>query len=66
MTNVLNEQEAAAYTGLKPPTLRKMRCGASRQEGPPFLKIGRKVGYRLADLDAWLERHVVAPDTKDS
>jgi len=29
--------------------------------GPPFIKFGRSVRYRQADLDKWLESQVVCP-----
>jgi hypothetical protein len=41
----------AALQGLAPATLAKMRCvGGS----PAFLRLGRKIAYVRADLDAWL------------
>ena len=27
--------------------------------GPPFIRIGRAVRYRISDLDAWLENRLV-------
>jgi Helix-turn-helix domain len=50
----LNEQDAAAYLTLKAQSLRAMRC---QSKGPTFLKLGRRVLYRLADLDAYVEKH---------
>lgn len=44
--------QAAAYLGIKVST---MNCWRSRREGPPFCKIGGRVRYRVADLDAWAE-----------
>ena len=47
----LGTRDAARYTGLAHSTLAKMRClGGS----PPFLRLGRKIVYVRADLDAWL------------
>jgi hypothetical protein len=48
--------DAARHLGLAPATLAKMRCvGGS----PTFLRLGRKIVYVRADLDAWLaERRV--------
>ena len=47
----LTPQEAAAYirTGVR--TLERWRHVGG---GPPFVKVGRKVAYRLADLETWL------------
>ncbi len=33
------------------------------RSGPPFAKVGRKVLYRAADVDAWLEKHLVQRPT---
>lgn len=50
---VLSTPEAATYIGLKAPTLAGWRC---KGYGPPFVKLGGKVGYRVRDLEKWLER----------
>jgi predicted DNA-binding transcriptional regulator AlpA len=42
---------AAAHTGLSVSTLNKLRVFGG---GPVFLKLGRRVAYDVADLDAWL------------
>jgi hypothetical protein len=44
-------KDAAAYIGLAPQTLAKMRVSG---DSPPFYKVGRQVLYDRADLDAWL------------
>lgn len=43
--------EAARYTRVAKSTLAKLRCWGG---GPPYLKLGRKIGYHRADLDNWL------------
>ncbi len=48
----LNNREAANYLGLAAATLSKWRCHG---DGPPFIKVGRLVRYRRADLDAFLQ-----------
>ena len=48
----LNSDQAAEYLGLKRPTLEAWRC---RGNGPQFVKLGRLVKYRRADLDAFIE-----------
>ena len=30
-----------------------------RGPGPPFIRIGRAVRYRISDLDEWLENRLV-------
>ncbi len=47
----LSNREAADYLGLKAATLNKWRCHG---DGPPFIKVGRLIRYRRADLDAYL------------
>jgi predicted DNA-binding transcriptional regulator AlpA len=32
-----------------------------RRDHPPYIKTGRKVLYRRADVLAWLEKHAVNP-----
>jgi predicted DNA-binding transcriptional regulator AlpA len=48
---MLNEEEAAKYLRLSPRTLQKRRGDGF---GPPFIKLGGRVVYRIADLDAWV------------
>ena len=58
----LNEKDAACYIGLSVSFLRKRRCEGNREgqtPGPAFIKAGRSVRYRLADLDAWLEVNLI-------
>lgn len=48
----LNTKEAAAFLGLKPNTLEKMRVYGG---GPEYRKHGRYVRYHIDDLNAWSE-----------
>lgn len=48
---VLKTPDAATYCGSSASTLEKLRLYGG---GPPFSKLGRRVVYRVADLDAWL------------
>lgn len=45
-------KEAAAYLGLHPSTLAKLRMTG---DGPEFQKAGRKVLYSTVALEAWLQ-----------
>jgi excisionase family DNA binding protein len=54
-SSTFDTKEAAVYLGLSKPYLDKLRCFGG---GPRFAKIGRRVVYRLRDLDAWLEQHL--------
>ena len=51
-TVMLNTPDAAAYLDLQKATLETWRCLG---RGPPFVKMGRLVKYRVADLDAYIE-----------
>ncbi len=54
--NLLTEAQAAVYLGgLTPKALQAWRV---RGGGPTFLKVGRLIRYRQADLDGWLESRV--------
>ena len=43
--------EAAKLTSIAVSTLNKLRLTGG---GPPYLKLGRRVAYDVADLNAWL------------
>jgi len=45
------EQELARRTGTAADTWAKRRRTGN---GPPFVKLGKSVRYRIADVDAWL------------
>lgn len=49
---VVDAREAARYLSLSPSTLAKMRVFG---KGPQFCKLGRRVVYRLSDLDDYLD-----------
>lgn len=51
MGEAIDTHAAATRTGLSGSTLRKLRLTG---DGPRFLKLGRAVRYRAADLDEWL------------
>lgn len=53
------ELEAANYLDISPATLELDR--RTGKLGIPFIKIGRRVGYLLSDLDDWLKNHRVTP-----
>jgi predicted DNA-binding transcriptional regulator AlpA len=58
---ILDVQAAARLVGLSVATLAKMRCMGG---GPPFLKLGRRVLYRRADIKAWLDARRVRNTTE--
>lgn len=62
---VLSPEQAAAFCGRKPVTLKKWRV---RGRGPAFLRFGREgrggIGYRLSDLQNFIEKCRVVPGEK--
>ena len=54
--NLLTLTEVAKLTRLSKRTLERMRVTG---DGPRFCKLGRRVVYRLADIDAWVASRVV-------
>jgi excisionase family DNA binding protein len=52
--DLLDEQEAAQLLTVAPGTLSVWR--STGRYNLPFLKVGRNVRYRRADLLAWLEK----------
>lgn len=57
----LKTEEAAKYLNVQPATLEQHRW---RGTGPRFVKIGRSVRYRMADLEAFLEERVFSSTTE--
>lgn len=53
---VMDEFALAEFLGLTVATLRKWRWLRS---GPKFVKVGRLIRYRKADIDAWLDQQTV-------
>ena len=55
----LTEHDTASYIGMSRPWLRQRRM---RGEGPAYVRLGRAIRYRVADLDLFLEAHRVRTD----
>jgi excisionase family DNA binding protein len=54
---LMTVKEAADYLRVSKSFLDKARlCG----EGPPFIRVGRKILYRKSAVDAWLTKHQFA------
>jgi predicted DNA-binding transcriptional regulator AlpA len=53
---ILNEREVWEEFGFSIPYLRRAR---RERRGPRFLKIGKLVRYRRADIEAYLSLHAV-------
>ena len=54
---LLDTEPAANYLGIKGHTLEVWRCCG--RYGLPFVRVGRRVKYRRADLDRFLESRTV-------
>lgn len=55
---LLTIEELAAYLGLAKATLREWTW----QRRIPFVKLGRAVRFRRAEIEAWLAQQSVAPE----
>jgi predicted DNA-binding transcriptional regulator AlpA len=55
MTALLSQAQAADLLHLSPRTLERLRVTG---RGPKFCKLGRRVAYREADLEAWINSRV--------
>lgn len=49
---LLTPAQAAEHLALSTSTLANWRCAGA---GPPSVKVGGRVRYRLAELDAWVD-----------
>lgn len=54
--DMLDTPETANYLDVSEPTVNRWR---GTGDGPPYVKIGSRVRYRRADLDAWLSERIV-------
>jgi len=59
---VVASRDAARMVGLSESTLAKLRLNGN---GPVYCKLGRRVVYRPADLEEWLQSRT-ARDTYDA
>ena len=54
--------ECARRIGLQPSTLRNRRV---RGDGPPYVRIGTRVRYRIGDIADWLDAQVRTSTSHD-
>jgi predicted DNA-binding transcriptional regulator AlpA len=62
IVKVVTTAEAARVLGLAESTLAKLRLNGN---GPIYCKLGRRVVYRTADLEEWLQSRTTR-DTSDA
>ena len=56
LPSLLTSQQVSAYLGVDECTLYTLR---THGQGPRYIKFGRKIRYRAADVEAWLESHTL-------
>lgn len=56
MDKLLSRKEAASYLKLMPQTLAVWAC--TKRYDLPYIKIGRSIRYRQADLDAFINKGI--------
>lgn len=57
LDDLLTQTELSDITGIPEKTLERWRY---LREGPPYLKVGRRVYYSRALVDDWLTEQVIA------
>ena len=55
---LLTDEEVAELVGV---TIQTLAIWRSNGEGPAYVKLGRQVFYRRADILAWIDGSVVTP-----
>lgn len=58
---LLTSDEVARWLGIRRCTLEKARS-TRLGDFPPYVRIGRAVRYRPADVEAWLAQHAFNTD----
>ncbi len=56
-SDLLNTEQAATYLGVTARTLEVWRC--TKRHAIPYIKVGRLVKYRKAELDHWLTQQTI-------
>jgi excisionase family DNA binding protein len=56
---ILTKEQTCHYLNIGKGTLQKLM----QKQGLPYIKLERKVLFRLSDIDKWLEIYKVGPDT---
>jgi excisionase family DNA binding protein len=63
MLRLLTQREAATLLRLSERTLERLRVAGG---GPVYVKAGRLVRYREADLEEWITSRVVKSTSEDT
>jgi hypothetical protein len=62
LNNLLDERELSLLLGRAVSSLQKDRL---RGDGVPFIRVGRQVRYRRADVESWLASRPLHGSTSD-
>jgi excisionase family DNA binding protein len=62
LTDAFDIARAAAYLGVTASTLRSWK---TKGTGPKYYRAGRLIRYRVAQLDAWIERRSECSDNSE-
>ena len=62
----LSTKDAAIYLGMSESYLEKARCIGKGTPGPSYYKRGKKVLYKVEDLDRWFEQFRVERGSFDA
>ncbi|TVO60557.1 helix-turn-helix domain-containing protein [Denitromonas ohlonensis] len=57
LPQLISRDDAAAALGIRPQTLACWACNG--RYDLPFVKIGRRVMYRLSDIEAFIEANLI-------
>ncbi|SHN73529.1 helix-turn-helix transcriptional regulator [Bradyrhizobium erythrophlei] len=52
---LVTEKDAARFLSM---SFRTLQAWRSEGKGPPYLKLGRSIRYRMSDLLAWIEKQI--------
>jgi len=58
-SELLTTPEVAAMLRMSPEALAQARH--ERRASPPYVRVGRRILYRRADVDHWLAAHRIEP-----
>ena len=61
---LVSPEQAAEFLGTTPGTLAVWRC--NRRYDLPYVKVGKSVRYRQADLERFVESRTVSPITTEA
>jgi predicted DNA-binding transcriptional regulator AlpA len=62
LPEMVSRQQAADYLGITPQALSQMSV---RHQGPRYVRVGRSIRYRRADLLAWIDSRLVDPEIRN-